>query len=289
MGNERVKESQGFVGVLVTWIGTLLLVFLPLPFGPMKRAMVGRETNAGYQFYCHPRFLLTMHLVWSGWLVGAIVGLNLLFPLMGLSWSIPLGYFGAFWLVVLLLTILVMGIDFSRVGVGFLFGGLITLVVVMWAAQAQFQLPVFGWVFSRLGELDVTIGWGIPVTSSAFFGIWFAVITTWRRMEDVWQIENGNYLNHYRFQRRDAAIPKAAKSFAASWPCLLARFLFFGWGDVVINDYKGDRVIREIQGVLFASHHAETIMAEFRRTDVTVGEDADEQIAAEAAESELGG
>ena len=65
------EQSPGVVGsFLRTFIGSIGLMFIPVPISIFKRQLAGKMDNDGtLEFYSHPNFICTMHLIWVGWLV----------------------------------------------------------------------------------------------------------------------------------------------------------------------------------------------------------------------------
>lgn len=97
--------------------------------------------------------------------------------------------------------------------------------------------------------------------TSLLLGVLLTLVAAWRRLNDVWTVRwKSNYLEHVTFESRDDSIPPAAKCFRAYWPCLLKKYFFCGWGDIKVLDYRGEREVRVIHGVLFAQWHEREIM-----------------------------
>jgi len=229
-----------------------------------------------------------MHLIWIGWLVtiGALIrqpfdpqGLNPTWDYV-LSWP---------WLVALTLTIIIMGLQFTRVAVGFLTAGLIIFFMALWLIQAMSDIQVFREIAGLLRSIPVLVQWGVPMVVSLVLGFTFVCVATWRRMNDCWTLRpSGNYLEHENFQERDRTISKGAKTFVAVYPCLLRRYLFFGFGDIEVRSSTGATLIDRIDGVFFAQRHADQIKDWLGTTDVRLTADAEtEESEDEAAADEV--
>ncbi|MEM7234426.1 MAG: hypothetical protein AAF517_19765, partial [Planctomycetota bacterium] len=88
---------------------------------------------------------------------------------------------------------------------------------------------------------------------------------------------HGNLLDHYRFERSDTSISKGGKTFRADWPCMLKKWFFFGYGNILILDAHSKRTLHCIRGVFFAHQHAEVLKTRFATTDASL---VDEEIVA---------
>ena len=131
------------------------------------------------------------------------------------------------------------------------------------------------------------MGPGVPMVVSLILGIIFVFVATWRRMNDCWSIKaHGNYLEHENFQEKDRTISKGAKTFVAVFPCLMRRYLFFGYGNIEVRSSTGTTLIDLIDGVFFARYHADIIKFRFGTTDVSLSVEEEETEEEEAAAAE---
>jgi hypothetical protein len=122
---------------------------------------------------------------------------------------------------------------------------------------------------------------------SFVLGILFVCVAAWRRLNDRWSLKpTGNYLEHENFQEKDRTISKGAKTFVAVYPCLLRRYLLFGFGDIEVRSSTGEKIIDRIEGVFFARHHAEVIKVRFGTTDTRSAEAEAEEMEDEVSEDE---
>ena len=96
-------------------------------------------------------------------------------------------------------------------------------------------------------------------------------------------------MEHENFQERDRTIAKGAKTFIAVFPCLLRRYLMFGFGNIEVRSSTGTTLIDRIEGVFFARRHADVIKYRFGTTDISMDADAESEEAEEddAAEAEV--
>lgn len=265
---------------LLRFFGSIGLMFIPVPIGIFRRQLAGKSVEGGtMEFYSHPDFVCTMHLIWVGWLVTLGGMFNVLFagdgdpptppiPPQFLSWP---------WLFVLMITLIVMGLQFSRIAVGFLIAGVTVTGLGLLAYQLAADVTVFKDIAGVIGRIPVSLQWGVPMVVSAVLGFTFVCVATWRRMNDCWSLQaKGNYLEHENFQEKDRTISKGAKTFVASYPCLMRRYLLFGYGDIEVRSSTGTTMIDRIEGVFFARQHADIIKFRFGTTDVYFGAEAEE-------------
>ena len=262
-------QSSGVVSqFLRKFFGSLGLVFIPLPFGIFRRQLAGKVNREGtLEFYSHPNFICTMHLIWIGW----VMTLGELYN----DWAEANGY-GMLddrvlswpWIAALLLTLIVMGLQFGRVQIGFLIAGITVVILGLSLIQVLGDVAIFSTVKSWIGKVPVRVRWGVPLATSTVLGFLYASMAAWRRLNDRWSLKRtGNYLEHENFQEKDRTISKGAKTFVAVYPCLLRRYLLFGFGDIEVRSSTGEKIIDRIEGVLFARHHAEIIKTRFGTTD----------------------
>ena len=272
--------------LLVEFVGGIGLVLFPLPFSIFRRKLVGcYQPDGNLVFFCHPRLVVCMHLIWVGWLVALFTGLNTLFLQYGWDFRLPVAWVIWLWLAVLLVTIIALGVDLGRVAVGYLLltlvvGGLGLMVLQLWR-----HIPVFARVWWALKSLPIGIEWGVPFAASLVIGLAFALMAAWQRLNDIWTLSpESNYLEHSTFESTDDQIPKGAKIIRANYACLLKKYLFCGYGDILVMDYQGAKPIRTIHGVLFASWHERALMTRLKTTRVdAVDEEHQAQLEEEAA------
>ena len=208
-----------------TFVGSIGLMLVPLPIGIFKRQLAGRVSSDGeMEFYSHPDFICTMHLIWVGWLVTLGAAYN---DFAGArEWAqIPMNYLSWPWLFVLCVTLIVLGLQFGRVALGFLIAAIIIVLLGLGLAQALSATPIFEDIHRQLRRIPVEVQWGVPFVVSVVLGINFVSVAAWRRMNDRWSLKPiGNYLDHENFQEKDRTISKGAKTFVAVFPCLIRRY-----------------------------------------------------------------
>jgi len=270
------------------FFGSIGLMFVPLPLGIFRRQLAGKIDRRGeLEFYSHPNFVCTMHLIWVGWVMtlgelyndwAEVNGYGLIDDRV-LSWP---------WMAVLLLTLIVMGLQFGRVQIGFLIAAITVSVLGLALIEALGDVAIFGAARSTLGKIKVRVQWGVPLVTSGVLGFLFASMAAWRRLNDRWSLKlTGNYLEHENFQEKDRTISKGAKTFVAVYPCLLRKYLLFGFGDIEVRTSTGEKIIDRIEGVLLARRHAEIIKERFGTTDISSryadAEEAEEEEVADEA------
>lgn len=253
---------------LRTFIGSIGLMFIPLPISLFKRQLAGKMDKDGtLEFYSHPNFICVMHLIWVGWIVTVGEFYNdyarihnfTIIPDRFLSWP---------WIVVLLVTMVVMGLQFGRIQVGFLIAALAVTGLGLGLLQVMADIAVFGNIAKVINRIPVNVSWGVPFAVSFILGILFAAVAAWRRLNDRWSLrKTGNYLEHENFQEKDRTVSKGAKTFIAVFPCLLRRYLLFGFGDIEVRTSTGTTIVDRVEGVFFARHHSEVIKNRFGTTD----------------------
>jgi len=272
---------------LRNFVGSIGLMFVPLPFGIFKRQMAGKIDKQGtLEFYSHPNFICTLHLIWVGWLMtlGEVYNDYATahnFTLIDdrlLSWP---------WIFVLLLTVVVMGLRFGRVQIGFLIAAIAVAGLGLALIEALGDVQIFAAIRDLLNKFKLKVEWGVPLVISFILGVLFVCVAAWRRLNDHWSLKpTGNYLEHENFQEKDRTISKGAKTFVAVYPCLLRRYLLFGFGDIEVRSSTGEKIIDRIEGVFFARHHAEIIKVRFGTTDTRAAEAEAEEMEDEAAADE---
>jgi hypothetical protein len=187
----------------------------------------------------------------------------------GLSW---------FWLFVLCVTVLVMGIQFGRVASGFL---LTTIVIIVMATLLWEQIGEVEIIKSakiQAEKIDVTLGWGVPMVVSAVLGLTMLLSSIWQQLDDRWIVAHqGNFLEHENFQQKDRTIQKGAKTFIHTWPCLLRRFLLFGFGEIEVKDSRGITEVERIEGIFWAKTVSELLKSKFQTTDVSLAVQVEEE------------
>lgn len=282
------ERSPGLVkDFLRTFIGSIGLMFIPMPISIFKRQLAGFTREDGdMEFYSHPNFVCTMHLIWVGWLVTLGALYNDFASQPGREWhEIPPGWLGWPWLFVLTLTIIVMGLRFARVAVGFLVACITIVLLGLGLTQALSDVELFKQISEVLGRVKVNVDSGVPMVVSLVLGLVFVSVAAWRRMNDRWILKpTGNYLEHENFQEKDRTIAKGAKTFVAVFPCLVRRYLMFGFGDIEVRSSTGTTLIDRIEGCFFASRHADVIKFRFSTTDIMMAQD--EEVEEEEAAAE---
>jgi hypothetical protein len=254
----QTTHSRSIASVFADFLGNFILVFVPLPIGFLRRKLAGRVTSSGDQeFYSHPNFVCTCHLVWVGWVVAAAGVYNQ--QALPRDWpQLPVQWMSWLWVVVVVLTMLVMGLKFGRVACGFLAAAATIAVLGITIAELKVQTPLTAAFLAVLGQIPMHLDWGVPMLTSLVLGLVFAAVATWQTVNDRWILPSrGHHIEHVIFQYRDRSISKGAKSFVAQFDCLVRRYLFFGYGDIEVRSSLGNTVVDRIEGVFFATQHAE--------------------------------
>lgn len=284
-------KQPGIVREFLTkFVGSIGLMFIPLPIGIFRRQLAGKHTPAGgLEFYSHPNLVCTMHLIWVGWLVTLGEAFNEIAAKNEWNAHIPDRWLIWPWLIVLIVTLIVMGLKFGRVQLGFLIAALAVSLLGLWLLQVLSARDIFGGILRTLRGVPVVVQWGVPMIVSFALGVCFVGVAAWRRMNDKWTLKPvGNYLEHENFQEKDRTISKGAKTFVAVYPCLLRHYLMFGFGDIEVRSSTGSKIIDRIEGVFFARQHAEVIKRQFATTDIEALAEAEEaQEDEEAADEAL--
>lgn len=283
------KRQSGIVTQFVKrFVGRIGLMFFPLPIGLFRRQLAGVTNDVGeLQFFSHPNFVCTMHLIWVGWLVTLGEFYNQYAAEHNYS-QIPSGFLSWPWLFVLTVTIIVMGLQFARVAVGFLIAAIVIIGLALILSETLSDVAVFHTMHETLKRIPVTVAWGVPMVVSLILGLVFVSVASWRRMNDCWSLQaRGNYLEHENFQEKDRTISKGAKTFVAVFPCILRRYLLFGFGDIEVRSSTGTTLVDRIEGVFYARHHADIIKNRFAVTDTHDAEAEEEEAEEAAAEEEV--
>ena len=220
-----------------------------------------------------------MHVIWIGWLVGAGTLYNHLVddPEFHLSESVINGLEWA-WIVAICLTVLMMGLDFGRVAFGFLIAVILVSVLSVLLYEQVGEVQLVNQAVESLKKIDVELGWGVPIIVSGVLGVSMMISSTWQQLNDQWEVAHqGNFLEHENFAAKDLTIQKGAKTFIHSWPCLVKRFLLFGYGEIEVRDSRGQTMIVEIKGVIGAYFVSNELKRRFETTDVSLSRDEQEE------------
>ena len=272
------KDAANWTGEKVKRLFWLLVrslgvVFLPIPMtGLAKRQLAFTKPEKGaLRFVPQQPLIATMHVIWIGWLVGACTLYNHLVDdqKLHLSDSVING-FEWLWIGAICLTVLMMGLDFGRVAFGFLIAGAIVAVLSVLLYEQVGEVELVKQVAESLKKIDVELGWGVPIIVSGVLGVSMMVSSTWQQLNDQWEVAHqGNFLEHENFAAKDLTIQKGAKTFIHSWPCLVKRFLLFGYGEIEVRDSRGQTMIAEIKGVIGAYFVSNELKTRFETTDVS--------------------
>lgn len=269
---EALKQLFGLI------FRSLFLFFVPLPIGPFKRQLAGYIDKEGtLHFYEQPPFMLTGWLITFGWIVSLGFGFNELATNQGWSVSMPEAALTWPWVIVLLLTLFVLGGDFGRVKLGFLIFASAVILLLLGLLQVSTGRAIYQSLGKTLAALPDHIDWGVPFVVSTVLGVGFVLTAAWQRINDRWLLRiDSNLLEHRNWEEKDASYSKGAKSFVERFRCMVKKWLFFGWGDILINSHDGSRIYQRIGGVFFATKFARIIKERFRDTEVSEGEISDD-------------
>jgi hypothetical protein len=263
----------------------LVVVFLPIPVKGLAKQQLSYtspprgesgkrdkrgERGGALRFVPQQPLVATMHVIWIGWLVGAGTLYNHLVDdqnlhlsdsvINGLEWV---------WIGAICLTVLMMGLDFGRVAFGFLIAVTVVAVLSVLLYEQVGEVELVKQVAESLKKIDVELGWGVPIIVSAVLGVSMMISSTWQQLNDQWEVAHqGNFLEHENFAAKDLTIQKGAKTFIHSWPCLVKRFLLFGYGEIEVRDSRGQTMIAEIKGVIGAYFVSNELKKRFQTTDV---------------------
>ncbi len=299
----KIGFGQKIAALFKNFLGAVGLWVFPYPIFLFKRALAGRAGSDGeLEFYCHPRFAITSHVIFIGWLVSIGFLLNptvtatgevvdspsaaqveqveggeaakakkteatvtrKLIPEQLLAWP---------WLLAIAFTLIAMGRDWEIIS-SILVGGAIMLVFAgMVILEMTGDWSLFKPIYEITKKVPVSMEWGGPFVLSLFLGFLYVLMASYQRVDDVWRLPaHGNLLDHYRFERSDSSISKGGKTFRADWPCMLKKWFFFGYGNILILDAHSKRTLHCIRGVFFAHRHAEELKTRFATTDATLVE-----------------
>ena len=163
-----------------------------------------------------------------------------------------------------------MGLDFGRVAFGFLIAVTLVAVLSVLLYEQVGEVELVTQVAESLKKIDVELGWGVPIIVSGGLGVSMMISSTWQQLNDQWEVAHqGNFLEHENFAAKDLTIQKGAKTFIHSWPCLVKRFLLFGYGEIEVRDSRGQTMIAEIKGVIGAYFVSNEMKSRFETTDVS--------------------
>ncbi|MCB0352319.1 MAG: hypothetical protein KDD64_02305 [Bdellovibrionales bacterium] len=260
------KELREFAGGIVA---SIALAVIPLPIGPFRHVVSGgvKKETGRLEFPQLLPFMLTCWFIFFSWLSSAGWAYNGVASNRG-WWTISESLLTWPWLGSLLLTLLVMGDNFRKAKTAIVFGLFLLTAALIWALQAQFGLGIFDWIGRKIDAIPVEMKWGIPLVAAVPLGLYYAVMTAWQRVDDVWrQDETGNLFDHHNLGETDESFSKGAKTFVADFKCLLKRYLFFGYGYILVKSLDGKRTYNTIGPVFFAMRKKHVLTARFATTD----------------------
>lgn len=262
------------------FVSSLLLVVFPYPIGTPLRLLGYREGDgektAMLQFCSLGNFVCLAHLITAGWIVGLAAAINA--GLRHLGWgSLPLQPAIWCWLLVLIVTLAVLAFQVDRYVLFLLISWGVISLLVLAVLELASHLPVSAALALAISSIPVAVEWGIPIFLSASLGLLYAGAATWSRLNNVWSIPRrfGNEIHHHNFERRDRSIYRLGKTFVAEYPCLLRKYLFFGYGNIEVRSAGGTQK-DHIEGVIFAEHYARQLVRDLiidtnpRRTSETI-------------------
>jgi len=246
------------------FLASLLLVVWPYPFGPSLRLLGYHEskekTGTAVQFCSLGNFVCLAHLIFAGWMVGLFAATNAVvrqfrwagIPMEPVTWS---------WLLVLILTLAVLSFQVDRYVLFMLVSWLVIICLAFAVTELASHIPLTAFALHLLWSIPISIDWGIPILVSASLGVLYAGSATWSRMNNRWSVPHlhGNEIHHHNFERRDRSIYRPGRTFVADYPCLLRKYLFFGYGNIEVRSSAG-REMDHIGGVVFAEHYARKLV-----------------------------
>ncbi len=249
--------------VLIRMPHALMLAFVPYPIGPLTRLFgyQDRPNGAGIrlQFCTLGNFVCMCHLILAGWGVGLLAIIDSLIRPHG--YWVPLGLAVWAWLAVLITTVAVLAFRVDRYVLFLLVSWVVTMGLLTLVVELISQLPLIGAILFIMVQIPVAIEWGVPVLISCSLGLLYAGAVTWAQLNDVWSVpkELSNEIHHNNFERRDRSIYRPGRTFVADFPCLLRKYLFFGYGNIEIRSSAGRRMDL-IEGVVFAEYYARKLV-----------------------------
>ena len=188
VNSNEERERSLPVAFTLALLANVLLVFIPLPIGPMRRRLIGysrkRKSGRDTVFFCHPDIVCTAHLIWVGWVVAAAGAYNVI--MLGQNWwVVPMQPLFWLWVGTLLLTIVVLGLRFDVVACGFLAAGTLVSVTLGLLLQHRVESEVFGQFYQALEAIPIDLAWGVPMFVSLVLGFVFAGVTAWQTINGV--------------------------------------------------------------------------------------------------------
>ena len=263
---------RGFLGAIGLWI-------IPYPIFVFRRSLAGRTSrNGDMEFYCHPRFAITSHVIVMGWLV--TLGVVLFDNSQTVQWFVwP-------WLLIIGFTFVAMGRNWEIISSIIVGGGILLVIAVLVILEMLGDWALFRPILDMWKQIPVEVDWGVPFILSFCLGFLYVLMACYQRVDNVWRLPaSGNLLDHYRFERSDTSISKGGKTFRADWPCMLKKWFFFGYGNILILDAHSKRVLHRIEGVFSAHKHAEILKHRFATTDTR--EATEDELAASEEQEEI--
>ena len=250
------------VKLLLRLPAILTLAVFPYPVGPARRLLGYRTHGATYslEFCSLGNFICMAHLIAMGWLVGLVALFRDVSPIAEAALK-PAVWL---WLVVLLLTVVVLAFKVDRYLLSLLISWMVACGLLLLVVELASGAPVVEMLSLGAASIPMRIDWGVPVLTSLSLGLLYALAATWAKLNDHWYIsraEDNNQIHHDNFERRDCSIFLIGKTLVAEYPCLLRKYLFFGFGNLQFRNSAG-KITDHIAGVIFAERHVKEIGAQ---------------------------
>lgn len=249
---------------IMGFFASLFLICVPYPIGISLRLLGYREGDGirtdSLQFCSLGNFVCLSHLIAAGWVVALAALLDIWLKQFTWGW-LPLEIIVRIWLIILLLTLAVLAFQVDRYVLFLLMSwGMISILAIAVLELASRQ-PLSIALVAILCVIPVSFDWGLPVLVSTALGMLYAGAATWSRLNNLWCIPKkfGNEIYHHNFERRDRSIYRPGRTFVAEYPCLIRKYLFFGYGNIEVRSAGGMQK-DVISGVIFAEHFARRLV-----------------------------
>jgi hypothetical protein len=276
----RKEVARGWTHALGSTLAAPLMPLWWLVSKVLRRPQAERML----MFHPYPRFVVSLPLIVIGAVTAGLFHLRANWP-GHLGWIAPelLGWI--YWLTVFV-TCVAWGFNVGRTAFYFLVSTIVIVVLACGWIQSARDVAIWSNVRWFFRAFHVSLDPGGPLLLSFCLLVVFFGMAVWQRFNDEWR-QMGNHLEHTRQLKTDYSMNCIGKTVVEDYPCLLKRWLCLGYGNIIIMDSEGKRVVRLIEGVLFCRRRTRIIRKHLSLVDMKVSDVAilDEQAQAAAAEA----
>ena len=229
-------------------------------FGIGKKREKGKAKKklaSSITLHSFPKLVFTWPLILLGFIF---------YALQSVGWGSEILY-GWIYLSVLGIVMMTVAIDMGRNLVIFcLVLGSLIWVGVLYLQDAKGWM-IFGVFADYIGQLEPVLSADAYLVSAIVLLILYFIMLVMVALDHRWRITY-NEIEHYSFGRRDTGVARGAKTAVAGYSDVLEVLLGLS-GSLKIFDSRGEKVILEIENILFLPFRMKTISRILEATSIT--------------------